>query len=255
MKRILVPIKRVPDPDIKPRVADDGAKIRSEGLKWIINPFDEIAIEEAVRIKEQYPSVEIVVVSIGSLDTISELRFALSIGADSGLLIVANNYIDSDSASAYLAQIVKTRNFDLVIMGKQSIDSDAHQCAELLAYRLGWVQATCVSELKFVDNLLSAEVSREVDQGIEKLQITLPAVISADLRLNEPRYPSLPNIIKAKKKEIETIPIEQFEGKIKPKLKTVRLSPSPEKCAGIRVSSVEELVAEIKNTLNVNSSF
>jgi electron transfer flavoprotein beta subunit len=250
--RVLVPVKRVPDYEAKIRVREDGQGIVTDGVKWIVNPFDEIAVEEAVRIKESFADTEIVVASIGPAEATEQIRAALAMGADKGLLVQTEDYVDSDCASRILGAVARREQYDLIIMGKQAIDSDAHQCGQLLAYRLGWAQATCASALRLPeDGSGVAEVDREVDGGIETIKVTLPAVVTTDLRLNEPRYPSLPNIIKAKKKSIEQLTLEDLGTALAPKVRVLKLTQPAERKAGIRVKSVAELVEKLANESGV----
>ena len=206
MAKILVPIKRVPDYNIKVKVSSDGRSILSEGIKWIINPFDEIAVEEALRIKENRTDVEeIIVATVGPSSASEQLRTALALGADRAILVATDAAVDSFAAHNVLAALYRRERIGLIILGKQAIDSDANQCGQLLAAALGLPQATCASKVVVDESFQSALVTREIDGGLETLKVKLPAVITTDLRLNEPRYTSLPGIVKAKKKPLEEI--------------------------------------------------
>ncbi len=252
MKKILVPLKRVPDYQQKVKIAAGGTAIDEQGTKWILNPFDEIAVEEAIRIKEKgKEELEIVVVSIGPQATTEQLRTALAMGADRAILVLCDERLDSDAAHRILAAIAQKENPALVIMGKQAIDSDANQTGQLLAGKLGLPQATFASKLVVADDWMSATVVREVDGGLETLKVTLPAVITTDLRLNEPRYPSLPGIVKAKKKPLEEIPIATLGVDYATKVKIVSLELPPGRSAGVKVSSAAELVEKLHNVAKV----
>ena len=250
MAKILVPVKRVPDYEIKLKIAQDS--VVTDGIKWILNPFDEIAVEEAIRIKENSSDVEeIVVVSIGPKEISEQLRTALAMGADKAILIESNDYVDSHVAHLALAEIYKKDKYDMIIMGKQSIDSDANQTAQLLAANLNLAQATFASKVEVDSSWASANVTREVDGGLETISVKLPAVVSTDLRLNEPRYPSLPGIVKAKKKPMEEIAIDSLGINLEPKviIKTVSLPEA--RSAGVKVQDVAELVEKLKNEAKV----
>ncbi len=251
MKKILVPVKRVPDYETKIKVKPDGSGIQTDGIKWIVNPFDEIAVEEAVRLKEKLGEVEITVVSIGPSDSTEQIRTGLAMGADKGVLVLSEAEIDSDTAARTLEQVFKKEQFDLVLMGKQAIDSDANQTGQLLAASLGLPQATFASKLNVADDWSTAEVTREVDGGLETLKVSLPAVVTTDLRLNEPRYPSLPGIVKAKKKPLEEISISELGVDLTSKVKILKVAPPADRKAGIIVDSVDQLVDKLKNEAKV----
>src|SRR5579875_3902408 len=232
--KLLVPIKRVPDPATTIQVRPDGTGIVTDNIKWVINPFDEIAIEEALRIKERLGSGEVVLVTIGEKSWQEQLRTGLAMGADRAILVVNDKPLD------ILAKVVADEKPDLVIMGKQAIDDDSNQVGQMLAELLGWPQATFASKVEISDSVCT--VVREVDGGLETVQFPLPAVITTDLRLNEPRYASLPGIMKARKKEIKEIPVENLGLDLAPKLKIKALKAPPKRQAGRKVSSVQELV-------------
>jgi electron transfer flavoprotein beta subunit len=253
MAKILVPIKRVPDYAVKVRISPAGDSIVTDGIKWILNPFDEIAVEEAIRLKEKTGKVdEIVVVSIGPKEISEQLRTALAMGADRAILVEADaSKVDSDVAHKVLVEIFKKDKFDLVIMGKQAIDSDANQTAQLLAAKLSLPQATFASKIEINADWTSANVTREVDGGLETLAVQLPAIVSTDLRLNEPRYPSLPGIVKAKKKPLEEIAISSLGVVAQPKVVVKKMSLPKQRSAGVKVASVAELVDKLKNEAKV----
>lgn len=247
--KILVPIKKVPDYQVKVKVKPDGTEIETEGIKWIVNPFDEIAVEEALRLKEAGKATEVIVVSIGTDDAATQLRYAMAMGADRGFLVKHSGYIDSDLASRVLEVIYKKENFDLVILGKQAIDSDANQTAQLLAARLSLPQACFASKVQIEDG--KAIVTREVDGGLETIKISVPCVISTDLRLNEPRYASLPGIMKAKKKPLEEIDIASLGLDLNPKVKVLRMTTPPKRQGGRKVADVAELLKVLQEEAKV----
>lgn len=250
-RKILVSVKRVPDYAAKAKVKADGSGIVTEGIKWVLNPFDEIAVEEALRIKEARADVEIIVVSIGPADTTEQIRTALAMGADRAILVRTDTYVDSDAAARCLAALVQREPVDLIIMGKQSVDSDANQTGQLLAQSLGVPQATFASKVVLEDNWQQATVTREVDGGLETIKVGLPVVITTDLRLNEPRYPSLPGIVKAKKKTIEEVTLESLGVTAEPKVKIRKLELPPARKGGGKVGSVTELVEKLKNEAKI----
>lgn len=252
MAKILVPVKRVPDYQAKVKIAASGAGIQTDGIKWILNPFDEIAVEEALRIKESRTDVdEIVVASVGPQACSEQLRTALAMGADRAILIVTDAQIDSDAARRILAELCRKESYALILMGKQAIDSDANQTGQLLAAELGIPQATFASKIEVDADWGSATVVREVDGGLETIRVTLPAVVTTDLRLNEPRYPSLPGIVKAKKKPLEEIASDTQGMDLTPKVRILKLSLPPGRKAGAKVASVDELVTKLKNEAKV----
>jgi electron transfer flavoprotein beta subunit len=251
MFKILVPVKRVPDYEIKVKLNSAGDGIQADGIKWIVNPFDEIAVEEAIRIKEKNSDTEITVISIGGVECSEQLRTTLAMGADTAILVRSDQPVDSDVASRVLAEIYKKNSYNLVIMGKQAIDSDANQTGQLLAERLSLPQATFASKLELATNFTTANVTREVDGGLETIEIKLPGIVTTDLRLNEPRYPSLPNIVKSKKKPLEEIPIADLGVATELKVKIRKMEmPAPRK-AGVKVKSVAELVDKLRNEAKV----
>lgn len=247
--KILVPIKRVPDYQAKVRVSSSGNSIDTDGIKWICNPFDEIAVEEALKIKESGQAAEVVVVTIGPEEAATQLRYGMAMGADSAILVKCATAVDSDLASRILAQVYTRGGYGLVVLGKQAIDSDAGQTGQLLAARLNLPQACFAS--KVVVEAESALVTREVDGGLESIRIRRPCVITTDLRLNTPRYASLPGIMKAKKKPLEEIPVESLGLDLAPKVKVVRMSSPPKRQAGRKVDSVESLVKALQEEAKV----
>ena len=249
--KILVPCKRVPDPDQKLRLNTDGTDIDAAALTFILNPFDAIAVEEALRIRETaLPDAEIIAVSIAPAEGETDLRTALAMGADRALLIEHNGPLDPWNVARLLVAVIERESPGLVLMGKQAVDDDANQTGQFLAAQLGWPQATFASEIEFVDDGL--RVHRETDLGIEVIRTTLPAVVTADLRLNEPRYASLPSILKAKKKTIDhTTPVElgiTLEPRVR--LLDMELINSQRNC--VKVNSATELLEKLRETEVVN---
>ena len=240
--KILVTVKRVPDPETTIRINAEGSDIATDNVKYVINPFDEIAIEEALRIKEKVSGSEVVLASIGHKVNTEQLRTGLAMGADRSLLVLCDQALDSLGVANILTKLVESESPDLVLMGKQAIDDDANQAGQMLAAVLGWPQATFASEVALSDDQKSVQVVREVDGGLETIGFSLPGIITADLRLNEPRYASLPGIMKARKKEIKEIPVEELGVDIAPKLIVKSMAPPPKKEAGKIVESVQELV-------------
>jgi electron transfer flavoprotein beta subunit len=243
--KILVPVKRVVDFNVKIRVKPDGSGIDLANVKMSMNPFDEIAVEEAVRLKEKGGATEIVVVSIGPAKAQDVLRSALAIGADRGILVETPDVpVEPLAVAKILKGVVETEKPDLVILGKQAIDDDCNQTGQMLAALLGWPQGTFASKLTLESG--AAVVTREVDGGLETVRLKVPAVVTTDLRLNEPRYPSLPNIMKAKKKPLDTKKPGDFGVDIAPRLKVVKIAEPASRKAGVKVGSVAELVQKLK---------
>jgi electron transfer flavoprotein beta subunit len=247
--KILVPAKRVPDPNSSIKVKPDGSGIVTEGLKWVINPFDEIAIEEALRIKEKAGGADVVLVSIGQKAAQEQLRTGLAMGADRAILVVSEQALEPLAVARVLAKIVDGEKPDLVLMGKQAIDDDSNAVGQMLAELLGLPQATFASKVELDGK--SAKVTREVDGGLETLGVPLPAIVTADLRLNEPRYASLPGIMKARKKELKEIPLADLGVDAAPKTKVVKLETPPKRSGGRKVGSVQELVQVLHNEAKV----
>lgn len=247
--KILVPVKRVPDYEAKIKIQPDGLNIVTDGIKWILNPFDEIAVEEALRIKESGKADEVVVVSVGHPDSVTQMRYAMAMGADRGILVQHEGPVDSFLAARLLKVVYERGEFDLILMGKQSIDSDANQTPQLLAELLGIAHASFASKIEIQDS--QALVTREVDGGLETIKISLPCVISADLRLNEPRYAPLPGIMKAKKKPLEELDATDFGVDLKSTIEIVKMSPPEKRKAGKIVKSVEELVKALQEEAKI----
>lgn len=247
--KVLVPVKRVVDYNIKPRVAADGSGVETQGVKMSMNPFDEIALEEALRLREKGQADEVVAVSIGPQVAQDVLRTAMAMGADRAILIQTDAEIEPRVVSSLLKAVVEKEQPGLVSMGKQAIDDDMNATGQMLAARLGWPQGTFASRVEIADGRV--EVAREVDGGTETVSLNLPAVITADLRLNEPRYASLPNIMKARKKPLETIEAASLGVDLTPRLKVVSVAEPPERKAGVIVETVEELVAKLKTEAKV----
>jgi electron transfer flavoprotein beta subunit len=243
--KILVPVKRVIDYNVKPRVKADGTGVDLANVKMSMNPFDEIAVEEAIRIKEAGKAEEIVVVSIGPAKAQDTLRTALAMGADRAILIEADTEVEPLAVAKLLKGIVAEENPGLVILGKQAIDDDSNQTGQMLAALLGRPQGTFASKVVVEGD--SVSVTREVDGGLETVKLTLPAIVTTDLRLNEPRYASLPNIMKAKKKQLDVKSAADYGVDIAPRLMTLKVAEPPVRQAGIKVPDVDTLVNKLKD--------
>ena len=241
--KILVPVKRVVDYNVKIKVKSDNSGVDLENVKMAMNPFDEIAVEEAVRLKEKKLCNEITAISIGSAKSEETLRTALAVGVDKGILVETEEEVQPLEVAKILKEVVKKNNPDLVLMGKQAIDDDSNQTGQMLAALLGWPQGTFASKLEI--NGKKINVTREIDGGLETLGMELPAIITTDLRLNEPRYASLPNIMKAKQKPVEIITPNDLNIEIKQRLKTLKVTEPPKKTPGIKVDSVQELISKL----------
>ena len=249
--KILVPVKRVVDYNVKVRVKGDGTGVELANVKMSMNPFDEIAVEEALRLREAGTAVEVIVVSIGTAQSSETIRTALAMGADRGILVKTEQPPEPLAVAKILKGVVDTEKPGLVILGKQAIDDDSNQTGQMLAGLLGWPQGTFASKL--VINGDSLDVTREVDGGLQTLTLKTPAIITTDLRLNEPRYASLPNIMKAKKKPIDEKTPGDYAVDITPRLKVLSTTEPPARQAGVMVSSVAELVDKLKNEAGVLS--
>ena len=247
--KVLVPVKRVVDYNVKVRVKADGTGVETANVKMSMNPFDEIAVEEAVRLKEAGTAAEIIAISVGSAQCQETLRTALAIGADRAILVETAVETQPLAVAKIFKAIVARELPGLVIMGKQAIDDDSNQTGQMLAGLLNCSQATFASKVKVSGNAL--EVTREVDGGLETLSVNLPAVVTTDLRLNEPRYVTLPNIMKAKKKPFETLTPDALGVDVAPRLKTLKVQEPPKRSAGQIVNSVTELVQKLKNEAKV----
>ena len=247
--KVLIGIKLVVDANVKIRVWADGSGVETAGLKHSINPFCEIAVEEAVRLKEKGAADEIVVVSIGPAAAQEALRAALAVGADRAIHVLTDEEVQPLAVAKTLKAIVGKEQPQLVILGKQAIDDDCNQTGQMLAALLGWPQGTFASKVVAGDGGIM--VTREIDGGLETVELTLPAVVTSDLRLNEPRYASLPNIMKAKKKPLETVKPEDLGVDITPRLKTLKVAEPSRRQAGIKVGSVQELIEKLRNEARV----
>jgi len=247
--KVLVPVKRVVDYNVKVRVKADGTGVETANVKMSMNPFDEIAVEEAVRLREAGAATEIIAISVGSAQCQETLRTALAIGADRAILVETAVEAQPLAVAKILKAIVAKEQPGLVIMGKQAIDDDSNQTGQMLAALLNWSQATFASKVKVGGTAL--EVTREVDGGLETISVNLPAVVTTDLRLNEPRYVTLPNIMKAKKKPFETLTPDALGVDVAPRIKTLKVQEPPKRSAGQMVKSVAELVQKLKNEAKV----
>jgi electron transfer flavoprotein beta subunit len=252
--KALVPVKRVLDYNLKVKIKADQSGVDLANLKMSMNPFDEIAVEEAVRLKEKGIVTEIIAVSIGPDQAQETIRTALAMGADRGILVKADGDVEPLDVAKILKGVVEAEKPELVILGKQAIDDDNNQTGQMLAALLDWPQATFASKVEIAANPAGgghANVTREVDGGLQTLAVELPAIITTDLRLNEPRYASLPNIMKAKKKPIDMKAPGDFGVTLKPRLKVLKITDPPKRKAGVKVKSVEELVDKLKNEAGV----
>ena len=247
--KILVPVKRVVDYNVKIRVKADQTGVDLANVKMSMNPFCEIAVEEAVRLQEAGTATEVIAVSIGPAQAQETLRTALAMGADRGSLIHTDIDVEPLAVAKLLKGVVEAESPDMVILGKQAIDGDNNQTGQMLAALLGWPQGTFASEVKPEDGKVT--VTREIDGGLQTLKLNMPAIITTDLRLNEPRYASLPNIMKAKKKPIDEKTPEDFGVDVSPRLEVVKVTEPPEREAGIKVETVAELVEKLKNEAGV----
>jgi electron transfer flavoprotein beta subunit len=242
--KILVPVKRVVDANVKIRVKGDGSGVDLANVKMAMNPFDEISVEEAIRLKEAGKASEIVVVSIGPAQAAETIRTALAMGADRGILVKVEETAEPLSVAKILKGVVDAEAPGLVILGKQAIDDDANQTGQMLAALLGWSQATFASKVEIGDG--KAKVTREVDGGLQVVEVKLPAIVTTDLRLNQPRYASLPNIMKAKKKPLDEKSPSDFGAEVKARLKVVKTEEPGGRKAGVKVKTVQELVSALK---------
>ena len=243
--KVLVPVKRVVDYNVKVRVKADQSGVDLANVKMSMNPFDEIAVEEAVRLKEKGKAKEIVVVSIGPQQASETIRTALAMGADRGILVKTDSPIEPLAVAKLLKAIVDAEKPDLVITGKQAIDDDANQVGQMLAALLGWPQGTFAHALELGD--ASAKITREIDGGLQTVEVKLPAVMTTDLRLNEPRYASLPNIMKAKKKPIDEKSPADLGVDITPRFKVLKVTEPPKRSGGVKVAGVGELLDKLKD--------
>jgi electron transfer flavoprotein beta subunit len=247
--KLLVPVKRVVDYNVKVRVKADGTGVETANVKMSMNPFDEIAVEEAVRLKEKGVATEIIAISAGPSACQEQIRTALAMGADRGILIEHDGTLEPLAVAKLLKAVIAKESPDLVILGKQAIDDDMNATGQMLAALLGWPQGTYISKVEPADGGL--KITREVDGGLEMLQLRLPAIVTTDLRLNEPRYASLPNIMKARKKPIETLKPADLGVDVTPRLSVVKVEEPPKRQAGKKVGSVQELVEKLRNEAKV----
>ncbi len=247
--KVLVAVKRVIDYNVKVRVKPDNTNVDLTNVKMAMNPFCEIAVEEAVRLKEKGTVKEIVAVSLGKKESQEQIRTALALGADRGILVQTDEELQPLSVAKLLKAVIDEEKPDLIILGKQSIDGDNNQTGQMLAALLGYPQGTFASEVKMEEG--KVQVTREIDGGLQTVSLSLPAIVTTDLRLNEPRYASLPNIMKAKKKPLDTKTPADLGVDVKPTLKLLKVEPPAERQGGVKVASVEELVDKLKNEAKV----
>ena len=247
--KVLVPVKRVIDYNVKVRVKADKTGVETSNVKMSMNPFDEISVEEAIRMKESGVVEEIIIVSIGVQQCQETIRTGLAMGADRGIHVKSDEDLEPLAIAKILKHLVEKESPKVVILGKQAIDDDSNQTGQMLAALLGWSQGTFASKIELKEK--SIQVTREVDEGLETIEINLPAIITCDLRLNEPRYASLPNIMKAKKKPIEQINASDLGVDTNPRIEHIKIEEPPKRKAGIKVASVEELVQKLKNEAKV----
>ena len=247
--KVLVPVKRVVDYNVKIRVKPDQTGVDLANVKMSMNPFDEISVEEAVRLKEAGTATEVIAVSVGPQQAQETIRTALAMGADRGILVKTDETVEPLAVAKILKAICDAESPDLVILGKQAIDDDCNQTGQMLAALLGWPQGTFASELELADGKL--KVIREIDGGLQTININMPAIVTTDLRLNEPRYASLPNIMKAKKKPIDEKTPEEYSVEINPRLEVLKVTDPPQREAGVKVETVAELVEKLKTEAGV----
>jgi len=247
--KVLVPVKRVIDYNVKVRVKSDQSGVDLANVKMSMNPFDEIAVEEAIRLKEAGTASEVVAVSIGPEKAQDQIRQALAMGADRGILIKTDETVEPLAVAKLLKKVVEEESPELVILGKQAIDDDSNQTGQMLAALLGWGQGTFASKVEKNDG--SINVTREIDGGLQTISLKLPAIVTTDLRLNEPRYASLPNIMKAKKKPLDVKEVGDYGVDIAPRLETLKVTEPPKREAGVKVESVAELIDKLKNEAGV----
>ena len=247
--KVLVPVKRVIDANVKPRVKPDGSGVDLANTKMAMNPFDEIAVEEAIRLKEAGKATEIVLVSVGPAQAQETIRTGLAMGADRGILVQAEGLVEPLAVAKILKGVVEAEQPGLVIMGKQAIDDDCSQTGQMLAALLNWPQGTFASKIELADG--AARVTREVDGGLQTISLKMPMIVTTDLRLNQPRYASLPNIMKAKKKPIDTKSAADFGVDTTPRVEIVETREPPKRQSGVKVASVADLVDKLKNEAGI----
>ena len=247
--KILVAVKRVIDYNVQIRVKEDGTGVHTDNVKMSTNPPDDNAVEEAVKLKELNKAKEVIAVTIGEEKAQEAVRKALAVGADRGIHVKTENYIEPLGVAKILKKIVEKEKPDLVFMGKQAIDDDCNQTGQMLSAILGWPQGTFASKIQLKNKTI--EVTREVDEGLETIEMNLPAIVTCDLRLNEPRYASLPNIMKAKKKQIEQLVVKDLGVDISNRIQQLKVEEPPKRKGGVKVASVAELVSKLKNEAKV----
>ena len=247
--KVLVPVKRVVDYNVKIRVKADGSGVELANVKMSMNPFDEIAVEEAIRLKEAGIATEIIAVSVGPQQAQETIRTALAMGADRGILVKTDGVVEPLAVAKILKGITAEEQPGLIILGKQAIDDDANQTGQMLAALLGWAQGTFASKIEVSGDKLA--VTREIDGGLQSIELKMPAIVTTDLRLNEPRYASLPNIMKAKKKPLDEKTPDDYGVDVTPRLKVLKTTEPPARQAGVKVESVAELVDKLKNEAGV----
>ena len=247
--KILVAVKRVIDYNVQVRVKEDGTGVHTDNVKMSTNPPDDNAVEEAVKLKESGKAKEVIAITIGEEKAQETVRKALAVGVDRGIHVKTDSYVEPLGVAKILKKIVEKEKPDLVFMGKQAIDDDCNQTGQMLAALLGWSQGTFVSKIQLKDKIV--QVIREVDEGLETIEINLPAIVTCDLRLNEPRYASLPNIMKAKKKQIEQIFVKDLGVNVTNRIQQLKVEEPPKRKGGIKVKSVAELVSKLKNEAKV----
>ena len=247
--KILVAVKRVIDYNVQVRVKEDGTGVHTDNVKMSTNPPDDNAVEEAVKLKESGQAKEVIAITIGEEKAQETVRKALAVGVDRGIHVKTDGYVEPLGVAKILKKIVEKEKPDLVFMGKQAIDDDCNQTGQMLAALLGWSQGTFVSKIQLKDKII--QVTREVDEGLETIEINLPAIVTCDLRLNEPRYASLPNIMKAKKKPIEKIAVKDLGVDVTNRIQQLKVEEPPKRKGGIKVKSVAELISKLKNEAKV----
>ena len=247
--KILVAVKRVIDYNVQVRVKEDGTGVHTDNVKMSTNPPDDNAVEEAVKLKESGQAKEVIAITIGEEKAQETVRKALAVGVDRGIHVKTDGYVEPLGVAKILKKIVEKEKPDLVFMGKQAIDDDCNQTGQMLAALLGWSQGTFVSKIQLKDKII--QVTREVDEGLETIEINLPAIVTCDLRLNEPRYASLPNIMKAKKKPIEKIVVKDLGVDVTNRIQQLKVEAPPKRKGGIKVKSVAELISKLKNEAKV----
>ena len=247
--KILVAVKRVIDYNVQVRVKEDGTGVHTDNVKMSTNPPDDNAVEEAIKLKESGKAKEVIAITIGEEKAQETVRKALAVGVDRGIHVKTDGYVEPLGVAKILKKIVEKEKPDLVFMGKQAIDDDCNQTGQMLAALLGWSQGTFVSKVQLKDKII--QVTREVDEGLETIEINLPAIVTCDLRLNEPRYASLPNIMKAKKKPIEKIVVKDLGVDVTNRIQQLKVEEPPKRKSGIKVKSVAELVSKLKNEAKV----